>query len=72
MKGVGLMHFPGQSNQEIANQLGLGLGTVKIHIAKLFKKLGVRHRCAVALAGAKLWISLVPLQRLMAWRRYSD
>jgi len=44
----------GQSNKEIAWKLGLGEGTVKIHVAKLFRKLGVRHRSAVALAGAKL------------------
>ena len=44
----------GQSNKEIACNLGLSEGTVKIHIAKLFEKLGVRHRSAVALAGAKL------------------
>ena len=44
----------GQSNKEIACNLGLSEGTVKIHIAKLFEKLGVCHRSAVALAGAKL------------------
>jgi DNA-binding NarL/FixJ family response regulator len=56
----------GQSNKEIARTLGLSQGTVKIHIAKLFEKLGVRHRGAVALAGARLGISLVPLPRLVA------
>jgi DNA-binding NarL/FixJ family response regulator len=56
----------GQSNKEIARTLGLGEGTVKIHIAKLFEKLGVRHRSAVALAGAKLGLSLVPRARLVA------
>jgi DNA-binding NarL/FixJ family response regulator len=56
----------GQSNKEIANKLGLSVCTVKIHVAKLFDKLGVRHRSAIALAGAKLEISLVPLPRLMA------
>lgn len=44
----------GRSNKEIARHLGLSEGTVKIHIAKLFEKLGVHHRGAVALAGAKL------------------
>ena len=56
----------GLSNKEIARSLGLSEGTVKIHITKLFEKLGVRHRGAVALAGAKLGISLVPLPRLVA------
>jgi DNA-binding NarL/FixJ family response regulator len=44
----------GTSNKEIARKLGLSEGTVKIHIAKLFGKLGVRRRGAVALAGANL------------------
>ena len=56
----------GQSNKEIAKKLGLSVFTVKIHVAKLFEKLGVHHRSAVALAGAKLGISLVPLPRLVA------
>jgi two-component system, NarL family, nitrate/nitrite response regulator NarL len=42
----------GTSNKEIARELGLSQGTVKIHIAKLFRKLGVRRRGAVALAAA--------------------
>ena len=50
----------GQSNKEIARQLGLSEGTVKIHVAKLFNKLGVRHRSAVALAGVKLGIRPPP------------
>jgi len=42
----------GTSNKEIARELGLSQGTVKIHIAKLFRKLGVRRRGGVALAAA--------------------
>jgi DNA-binding NarL/FixJ family response regulator len=56
----------GQSNKEIARTLGLSEGTVKIHLSKLFDRLGVRHRSAVALAGAKLGLRLVPLARLVA------
>jgi DNA-binding NarL/FixJ family response regulator len=51
----------GQSNKEIARNLGLGEGTMKIHVAKLFRKLGVRHRSAVALAGAKLGLRPSPM-----------
>jgi DNA-binding NarL/FixJ family response regulator len=50
----------GLSNKEIARKLGLAEGTVKIHIAKLFDKLGVRHRSAVALAGFKLGLRPSP------------
>ena len=56
----------GQSNKEIARTLGLSEFTIKIHITKLFKKLGVRNRSAVALAGAKLGLSLVRIDRRTA------
>jgi two-component system nitrate/nitrite response regulator NarL len=50
----------GQTNKEIARKLGLSEGTVKIHVAKLFNRLGVHHRSAVALAGVKLGIGPSP------------
>lgn len=34
----------GKVNKEIANELGIGLGTVKQHVVALFKKLKVRNR----------------------------
>jgi DNA-binding CsgD family transcriptional regulator len=34
----------GKVNKEIANDLGIGLGTVKQHVVALFKKLNVRNR----------------------------
>ncbi len=51
----------GRSNKEIARSLSLSEGTVKIHVTKLFEKLSVRHRGAVALAGAKLGLHIVTL-----------
>lgn len=47
----------GLSNKEIARQLGLGPGTVKIHLAALFRTLGVRNRQSAAAAGARLFPS---------------
>jgi DNA-binding CsgD family transcriptional regulator len=44
----------GMSNKEIARALKLGEGTVKIHVAALFRKLGLRGRAAVAAEGARL------------------
>lgn len=44
----------GYSNKEIARKLDLGPGTVKIHLAALFRNLGVRNRQAAAAAGARL------------------
>jgi DNA-binding NarL/FixJ family response regulator len=44
----------GQSNKEIARTLKLAEGTVKIHVAGLFNKLGVHRRAAAAFAGSAL------------------
>ncbi len=42
------------SNKEIARRLHLGEGTVKIHMAALFRGLGMRNRQSAAAAGARL------------------
>ncbi|MFC3691103.1 response regulator [Chenggangzhangella methanolivorans] len=42
-----------QSNKEIARALGLGLGTVKIHLAGLFRALGVGGRSEAVEAAAR-------------------
>ncbi len=44
----------GLSNKEIARQLKLGEGTIKIHLAALFRSLQVRNRQEAAVAGARL------------------
>jgi DNA-binding NarL/FixJ family response regulator len=44
----------GLSNKEIARSLNVAEGTVKIHVAPLFGKLGVHRRAAVAIAGGVL------------------
>ncbi len=44
----------GFSNKEIARKLRLGEGTVKIHMAALFRSLRVRNRQEAAAAGARL------------------
>ncbi len=49
----------GKSNKDIANTLGIGVGTVKQHLVVLFRKLGVTSRsAAVAAAAAALghWV----------------
>jgi DNA-binding NarL/FixJ family response regulator len=43
----------GFSNKEIARQLSLGEGTVKVHVAALFRVLGVTSRSAAAAEGAR-------------------
>jgi DNA-binding NarL/FixJ family response regulator len=44
----------GMSNKEIARALGLGEGTVKVHVAALFRVLGVTSRTGAAAAGIRL------------------
>ncbi|TAN71157.1 MAG: hypothetical protein EPN17_02375 [Methylobacter sp.] len=43
----------GKVNKEIANELGIGLGTVKQHVVALFKKLNVSNRTMAASQGLK-------------------
>jgi DNA-binding NarL/FixJ family response regulator len=51
-KDVLTLIVKGKSNKEIARGLGLGEGTVKVHLAALFRVLGVRSRSAAAAKGA--------------------
>jgi len=44
----------GRSNKEIARSLDLGEGTVKIHLAALFRNLGVPNRAAAAVLGSRI------------------
>ncbi len=44
----------GNSNKAIARELGLGEGTVKVHLAALFRILGVSSRSAAAVEGARI------------------
>jgi DNA-binding NarL/FixJ family response regulator len=48
----------GKSNREIAEQLGLTEGTVKIHITAIFKALGVASRTQALVAVARYGIKL--------------
>jgi DNA-binding NarL/FixJ family response regulator len=43
----------GYKNREIARQLGIRPGTVKIHLKHIFEKTGVRGRYGLALTGMK-------------------
>jgi DNA-binding NarL/FixJ family response regulator len=44
----------GYSNKQIAGELSLGEGTVKVHVAALLRNLGVANRAGAAAAGAIL------------------
>jgi len=45
----------GLSNKEIARTLNIAPGTVNIHVAALFGKLGVHRRAAVAVAAGQFF-----------------
>jgi len=53
-RGVLELLVQGKSNKAIARDLDLGEGTVKLHMAALFRSLGVRTRTAAAVAGGRL------------------
>lgn len=44
----------GKVNKEIANELGIGLGTVKQHVVALFKKLAVSNRAMAVSRGMQM------------------
>jgi two-component system nitrate/nitrite response regulator NarL len=44
---VALLVGRGLSNKEIARQLGLSDGTVKLHVHNILRKLGARNRYAL-------------------------
>lgn len=44
----------GKSNKEIAGELGLAAGTVKIHISNIFKALNVRNRTQAVIAAGEM------------------
>ena len=48
----------GKSNRDIASLLGLSEGTVKIHLSRIFKRLGVSSRTQAMLAVAERGIRL--------------
>ena len=51
----------GKSNKEIARSLNLGEGTIKVHMAALFRVFGVNSRAAVAVAGSQTSGEVIPL-----------
>jgi len=46
---VAMLIGRGLCNKEIARELGLSVGTVKLHVHNILKKTGARNRCAVLL-----------------------
>jgi len=51
---VAMLIGRGLCNKEIARELGLSVGTVKIHVHKILQKTGARNRCAVLLVAATM------------------
>ena len=53
-KEVAALVSKGLKNREIAEQLGIATGTVKIHLMHIFEKTGIRDRFELALHGLKI------------------
>ena len=47
----------GKATKQIANDLGLSEGTIKIHLKALYKTLNVKNRAAAAVAGTRIFNS---------------
>lgn len=52
-KEVALLVAKGETNQMIADDLDISYNTVKLHIASIFEKLGIRSRVALAILLSK-------------------
>jgi DNA-binding NarL/FixJ family response regulator len=52
----------GLRNRDIARQLGIQTGTVKIHLKHIFEKTGVRGRYGLAFTGLQNKGSILPSQ----------
>jgi DNA-binding NarL/FixJ family response regulator len=50
---VAMLVGRGLRNKEIARELGLSVGTVKLHVHNILQKIGARNRYAVLLLAAK-------------------
>ena len=52
-EAVAMLESPGVTVNQIATELGIRPGTVKIHLKHIFEKTGVRGRYGLALSGLK-------------------
>lgn len=58
-----IMVARGHSNREIASQLGIGDGTIKVHVSRILNKLGLHSRTQAALHAIKQgWVNAADLQ----------
>jgi DNA-binding NarL/FixJ family response regulator len=49
---IALLICKGMTNKQIASQLGVSEGTVKLHVHSIFARLGVKNRIAILLRGS--------------------
>jgi DNA-binding NarL/FixJ family response regulator len=46
---VAMLVARGLSNREVARKLGISYGTAKLHVHRIYKKLGVKNKVSAAL-----------------------
>ena len=51
---VMLLVAKGLSNKEIAERLEISNGTVKVHLHRMYKRLGIRNRTSLAMLAVQL------------------
>ena len=56
----------GRSNREIAQALFVSEKTVKVHVAAIFRKLGVTNRTKAAMMAVQMGVGPIPVIRLGA------
>lgn len=60
---VRLVH-DAKENKEIADELHLGVGTIKEYLVIIFRKLDVKNRVALALWAERHWYMIQPRKRV--------
>ena len=59
---IALLVCTGLSNKQIAQQLNVAEGTVKVHLHNVYEKLAIRNRTMLALLALKLGVTALSIE----------